>query len=106
MAKNQKIRQVNRVGVKDDGHTVMIYNRGRQVIPLQVKPPGGDFFLHEQTIHLHPGKHVRLPKSYTNANQIRNLQAKRQIQLIGDTEEQAEREILAAQVAQEAEDAQ
>ena len=73
---------------REDGHTITVYNRGRQVIPLQVKPPGGDFFLHEQTVHLHPGKHVTIPKSYANSSQIKNLQAKRQIQILADTETQ------------------
>jgi len=77
---------MKRIKPKDAGHTIQVYNRSRQMIPLQVKPPGGDFFLHEQTVYLHPGKTVRLPKSFVNDKQISNLQARRQIQILNDTE--------------------
>ena len=65
---------------------VQIYNRSKQTIPLQVRPPGGDFFLHEQAIQLGPGKTVTLPKTYTNEAQINNLQRRQQIQVIFDSE--------------------
>jgi len=65
---------------------VRIYNRSKQTIPLQAKPPGGDFFLHEQAVQLGPGKTVTLPKSYINAQQVENLQRRRQIQVIFDSE--------------------
>ena len=65
---------------------VQIYNRSKQTIPLQAKPPGGDFFLHEQAIQLRPGKTVKLPKSYINDAQIENLQRRREIQVIFDSE--------------------
>jgi len=72
--------------IPDKGHVVRVYNKGKQLISLQVKPPGGDFFLHEQTIYLRPGQTVKLPKSHINSAQIRNLQARRQIQVIYDSE--------------------
>ena len=65
---------------------VRIYNRSKQTIPLQVKPPGGDFFLHEQAVQLGPGKTVKLPKSYINESQVENLQRRREIQVIYDSE--------------------
>lgn len=65
---------------------VRIYNRSKQTIPLQVKPPGGDFFLHEQAVQLGPGKTVKLPKNYINEGQINNLQRRRQIQVLFDSE--------------------
>lgn len=70
--------------VKSD--VVQIYNRSKQTIPLQAKPPSGDFFLHEQAVQLGPGKTVKLPKSYINEAQIENLQRRRQIQVIFDSE--------------------
>ena len=72
----------------DGDHVITVYNRGRQTVHLQVKPPGGDFFLHEQVIYLKPGKSVQIPKNCANSAQIRNLQAKRQIQVTNDTETQ------------------
>jgi len=68
---------------------VRVYNRSKQTIPLQVKPPGGDFFLHEQAVQLRPGKSVKLPKSYVNEPQIENLRRRRQIQVLFDSETQA-----------------
>jgi len=63
-----------------------LYNRSKQTVPLQVKPPGGDFFLHEQAVQLGPGKSVKLPKSYVNAAQVENLQRRRIIQVLFDSE--------------------
>ena len=65
---------------------VRLYNRSKQTIPLQVKPPGGDFFLHEQAVQRRPGKTVKLPKNYINVAQVENLQRRRQIQVIYDSE--------------------
>lgn len=65
---------------------VRLYNRSKQTIPLQVKPPKGDFFLHEQAVQLRPGKSVKLPKSYINTAQVENLQRRRIIQVLFDSE--------------------
>ena len=81
MAVQKKI-QVAASQSPSDSDMIVVYNRSKQTISLQVKPPGGDFFLHEQAVHLRPNKSVRLPKSFANTSQIRNLQAKRKIQVI------------------------
>ncbi len=65
---------------------IRVYNKSKQTINLQVKPPGGDFFLHEQVVNLRPGKTVRLPKDHVNDSQIVNLQKSGQIQVIFDSE--------------------
>jgi len=65
---------------------IRIYNRSKQTVPLQVKPPAGDFFLHEQAVQLRPGKTVNLPKSHVNEQQIENLQRRMVIQVIFDSE--------------------
>jgi len=75
---------------KKDKHVIRIYNPTKQMIPIQVKPPGGDFFLHEQTIYLGAGKTVKLPKSYVNQSQLRNLQSSRSLKVIYDSEEHQE----------------
>jgi hypothetical protein len=72
--------------IKEANFVVQIYNCSRQMIPLSVRPPGGDFFLHEQTIYLRPGKTVRLPKSFLNEPQIANLTSKRMIRILHDSE--------------------
>ena len=68
------------------GDVVRIYNCSKQMIPLQLRSPKGDFFLHEQVVQLGPGKTVKLPKSHINDAQIQNLQKRRQIQVIYDSE--------------------
>ena len=66
--------------------TVRIYNCSRQMIPLQVRAPGSDFYTNEQQIRLDPGKDVVLPKSHLLADQIENLQRKRMVKVIYDSE--------------------
>ncbi len=60
---------------------VRIENLSRQMIPLQVKPPNGDFYVEEQQIRLSPagkkGCAVKLPKKYLNMAQIENCKSRR-----------------------------
>lgn len=65
---------------------VRIYNRSKQMLPIQVFPKNGDFYLHSQNIYLKPGKYTTLPKSYLNMNQINNLQANRMLQITHDSD--------------------
>jgi hypothetical protein len=74
---------------RETNFVVQIYNSSRQMIPISVRPPGGDFFLHEQTIYLRPGKTVRLPKSFLNDSQMSNLTTKRMIRILHDSEKSA-----------------
>jgi hypothetical protein len=74
---------------RETNFVVQIYNSSRQMIPISVRPPGGDFFLHEQTIYLRPGKTVRLPKSFLNDSQVSNLTTKRMIRILHDSEKSA-----------------
>lgn len=71
---------------KENNFVIQIYNCSKQMIPISVKPPGGDFFLHEQTIYLRQGKTVRLPKNFLNDSQISNLTTKRMIKILHDSE--------------------
>lgn len=66
--------------------TVRIYNCSKQMIPLQVRAPGSDFFTNEHQIRLDPGKDVALPKSHLREDQIENLRKKRMIKVIYDSE--------------------
>ena len=81
--------------------TVRIYNKSKQTIPIQVRPPKGDFFLHEQVVYVRPEQTVALPKSYLNADQINNLQKRRELQILFDSEVVAARAEEAA-MAEEA----
>ena len=82
----KKTNRVRQLQAKEAGHVVQIYNCSGQMIPIVVRPPGGDFYLHEQTVYLRPGKTVRLPKSFLNDPQVANLQAKRMIRILHDSE--------------------
>lgn len=71
---------------KKKTHTIRIYNSSKQMIPLQVKPPAGDFYLHEQQVRLYPNKEVTLPKDHVLEEQITNLKAKSFIKVTYDSE--------------------
>jgi hypothetical protein len=70
---------------KAKSDVVRIYNNSRQMIALQVRAPGADFYTHEQQVRLHPGKDVVLPKTHLREEQIKNLQAKRMIKVLYDS---------------------
>jgi len=65
---------------------VQLYNCGNQTLPLQAKQPGGDFYLHEVSIQLQPGKTVRVPKDHLNQAQIGNLCKRGMLKILHDTE--------------------
>ena len=70
---------------KKQTHVIRIYNSSKQMIPIQVKPPAGDFYLHEQQIQLYPGRDVTLPKDHVIEDQISNLKSKAFIQVTYDS---------------------
>lgn len=65
---------------------VRIHNRSRQRVSIQVKPPDGDFFMHEQQVHLTKGKSVLLPKNHLRMEQITNLKARGVLKVVYDSE--------------------
>ncbi len=66
--------------------TIRIYNKSAQLIPIQIKPPGGDFFLHEQQIRIPPGKSVTVMKDHILLEQVMNLKARGMLQITNDSE--------------------
>ena len=70
-------------------HQINVYNNSKQLIPLQVRAPGGDFYTSEQQVRLNPGQHVLLPKNYLLLNQLENLQKKGLIRILYDSEVEA-----------------
>lgn len=68
---------------------IRVYNRSKQSIPLQVRPPHGDFYLHEQQVYIVPGKSVMLPKDHVLMAQIANLQGRGMLKVTFDSETQA-----------------
>ena len=67
---------------KLDTSEVVITNRSRQMIPIQVRPPSGDFFYEEHQVRILPGKSVSMPRHFLNWSQIENCQARGQISII------------------------
>lgn len=73
---------------KNKSPMVRLYNCSKQMIPLQVRAPGSDFFSNEQQVRLEPGSDVMLPKSHLMADQVENLRRRRMIQVTFDSESQ------------------
>ena len=67
--------------------SIRIYNSSKQMIPIQVRSPKGDFYASEQQIRLLPGKDVLLPKSHIMQEQVDNLAKRRMIRVIYETAE-------------------
>jgi hypothetical protein len=88
----REIRARKGQGVKRDKVTIL--NTSRQIVPITIKHgKGQDFFLHSQTIWLHPGKSAAIWKDKLYDTQISGLCKKRIIALYGDTEKLADRDI-------------
>ena len=65
---------------------VRVYNSSNQLIQLQVKPPGGDFYTNESQIRINPGDDVLLPKTHLRQDQLENLKKKGFIKIVHDSE--------------------
>lgn len=72
-------------------HVLRIYNNSRQMIPIQARAPGSDFFTGEQQVRIAPGKDVLLPKSHLRKDQVENLQKRGLIKVLYDSELAEER---------------
>jgi len=73
---------------------VRLYNCGTQMIPLQVRPPGADFYTGESQVRLAPGQDTLLPHSHLRWEQIENLQKRRMIRVIYDSQEAEDAEAV------------
>ena len=71
---------------------VRVYNCSKQLIQLQVKPPGGDFYTNESQIRINPGTDVLLPKTHLRQDQLENLKKKGFIKIVHDSEVVADSE--------------
>ena len=67
-------------------HVIRIYNNSKQLIQLQVRAPGSDFFTNEQQVRIQPGKDVLLPKSHLRQDQVENLQKRGFIKIVYDSQ--------------------
>lgn len=64
--------------------TIRVTNCSKQMIPIQAKPPGGDFYRNEQQVRIRPGASIELPKSYLMEEQIVNLQKRGMIRVLSE----------------------
>jgi hypothetical protein len=64
---------------------VRVFNSCKQMIPLQMRPPGTSFYRYEQQIRLNPGQHALLPLDHLREDQIENLQKRGFIKIIYDS---------------------
>ena len=71
---------------KNRSHVVRLYNSSKQMIPLQVRAPGSDFFTSEQQVRVLPGHDVLLPKNHLMSEQIENLQKRGMVKIVYDSE--------------------
>lgn len=66
--------------------TIRIYNSSKQLIALQVRAPGSDFFTNEQQVRLPAGEDVLLPKTHLLQAQIDNLRKRGFIKVVYDSQ--------------------
>ncbi len=64
---------------------VRVFNSCKQMIPLQMRPPGTSFYRYEQQIRLNPGQHALLPLDHLREDQLENLQKRGFIKIIYDS---------------------
>jgi hypothetical protein len=67
-------------------NTIKIYNTSSQLIRLQLRPPGGEFYSTEQQVGIAPGQVVSLPKSHVLQEQVENLQRRQMLRVLYDSE--------------------
>lgn len=65
---------------------IRVYNNSKQLIQLQVRAPGSDFFTNEQQVRIPPGGDVLLPKSHLRQDQVENLQKRGFIKIVYDSQ--------------------
>jgi len=75
------------IGKAKKTETIRIYNCSNQLVQLQVRPPGSDFYRNEQQVRIDPGKNALLPKTHLIQEQVDNLQKRKMIRIVFDSEE-------------------
>ena len=78
---------------------VTLYNASKQSIPVQVRPPGSDFYSGEQQVWIKPGGNVQLPWDYLNQDQIDNLLRRSILKKIYDSKTADEKDLQSQAVA-------
>ena len=71
---------------KSKTRVVRLYNNSKQMIPLQVRAPGSEFYTGESQVRLDPGKDVILPYSHLRQEQIDNLKRRGMLRILYDSQ--------------------
>lgn len=68
---------------------IRIANISKQMVPIQLRSPNGDFYTHEHQIRLDPGcQPISIPKSHLFMEQITNLAKRGILKIVNDTEKE------------------
>lgn len=80
----REIKKKKNVESGKSDETITIYNPSRaKMVSIQVRDPGKDFYLSEQTVRVGPGKRYTNKKSFFNPNQLKNLSVRGDIRVLG-----------------------
>jgi hypothetical protein len=71
---------------KSKTRVVRVYNNSKQMIPLQVRIPGSEFYTGESQVRLDPGQEALLPFNHLRADQIDNLKRRGMIKILYDSQ--------------------
>jgi hypothetical protein len=82
--------------VKTKTHVVRVYNNSKQLIQLQLRPPGSDFYTNEIQVRINPGQDVLVPKTHLLYSQVENLKKRGFIKILHDSEVAAEQQMTIA----------
>jgi hypothetical protein len=67
---------------REEMEFVTIENISSQMVRIQIKPPGGDFYLDEQQIQINPNNRISVPKDHLLWQQIENFKAHKILRVI------------------------
>jgi len=77
---------------KSKTRVVRVYNNSKQMIPLQVRIPGSEFYTGESQVRIDPGKDALVPFDHLRADQIENLKKRGMIKILYDSQAVEDRE--------------
>jgi hypothetical protein len=79
-------REIMKRTPKADDPAITIYNNTNNIVQIQIREPGKDFYVSEQTIRIPPKKSYRARADYFNSHQLQNLKERGEIKVLMDTE--------------------
>jgi hypothetical protein len=71
---------------KSKTRVVRLYNASKQLLALQIRPPGADFYTNESQVRLRPGQDALLPYRHLREDQVANLCSRGMLRIIYDSD--------------------